>query len=201
MSENKITKKAVTIVIPTYNVEKYIGTVLENLKVQTFENWQLIAVDDGSSDKTYDIICKYADEDKIIIPLKRDVKTKGSLVCRNIGQRMVKSEYFIHFDSDDIIEPFCLQQRVDFMEKHPELDYATFRGQTVIQQADGTIKREGRTWGEDPGKDILSCFLSTHYPFSVWNNIYRTDSFKDYFWDEKVQIYTDFSYIVPAILN
>ena len=191
----------VSIVIPTYNVKKYIGTVLDNIIAQSYQSWEVIAVDDGSTDDTYRIVQEYSTRDERIKALKRDVPEKGSLVCRNIGQRLVKGKYFIHFDSDDIIEPFCLQQRVDFMEKHPELDYATFRGQTVIQQADGMVKREGRSWGEDPGKDILSCFLSTNYPFSVWNNIYRTDSFSQYFWDENVKIYTDFSYIVPAILS
>lgn len=201
MINNSNNKTMVSIIIPTYNVEKYIGTVLDNLIAQTYDEWEVIAVDDGSTDDTYQIVLEYSMRDARIKALKREVSDKGSLVCRNIGQRLVKGKYFIHFDSDDIIEPFCLQQRVEFMEKHPDVDYATFRGQTVIQQADGSVKKEGRFWGEDPGKDMLSCFLSTKYPFSVWNNIYRTDSFVDYYWDEKVKIYTDFSYIVPAILD
>lgn len=194
-------KTMVSIIIPTYNVEKYIGVVLDNILAQTYDAWEAIVVDDGSTDNTYQIVCDYARREKRIIAIKREVEEKGSLVCRNIGQRVVKGKYFIHFDSDDIIEPFCLRQRVEFMESHPELDYATFKGQTIIQQSDGSFKYEGRAWGEDPGKDMLSCFLSTKYPFSVWNNIYRTNSFINYYWDEKVKIYTDFSYIVPTILE
>lgn len=200
MIDNLNNKPMVSIIIPTYNVEKYIGIVLDNILAQTYDDWEVIAVDDGSSDNTYQIVCDYAEQEKRITAIKREVKEKGSLVCRNIGQKLVKGRYFIHFDSDDIIEPFCLQQRVEFMELHPELDYATFKGKTIIQQSDGGVKHEGRSWGEDPGKDMLSCFLSTKYPFSVWNNIYRTDSFVNYYWDEKVKIYTDFSYIVPVIL-
>ena len=191
----------VSIIIPTYNVEEYVGIVLDNILAQTYDAWEVIVVDDGSTDNTYQILCDYAMREKRIIALKREAEEKGSLVCRNIGQRLVKGKYFIHFDSDDIIAPFCLQQRVEFMESHPELDYATFKGQTIIQQSDGSVKHKGRSWGEDPGKGLLSCFLSTKYPFSVWNNIYRTNSFVNYYWDEKVKIYTDFSYIVPTILE
>lgn len=199
---NKLhTKAMVSIIIPTYNVEKYICTVLDNILAQTYDAWEAIVVDDGSTDNTYEIVCDYAAREKRIIALKREGEEKGSLICRNIGQKSIKGKYFIHFDSDDIIAPFCLQQRVKFMESHPELDYATFKGRTVIQQTDGSVKYEGRSWGEDPGKDILSCFLSTKYPFSVWNNIYRTNSFGNYYWNEKVKIYTDFSYIIPAILE
>lgn len=198
----KLTNKTnVSVIIPTFNAEQYIQETIEYIISQTYEYWELIIVDDGSTDNTFSIIEEYLKKDNRIKAIKRDIEPKGSLTCRNLGQKIAKGKYYIHFDADDIIEPFCLHQRVDFMEKHPELDYATFRGQTVFQQADGSVKKQGRAWGEDPGKDMLSCFLSTKYPFSVWNNIYRKDSFADYYWDEKVKIYTDFSYIVPAILD
>lgn len=194
-------KPLLSIVIPTYNVEKYISVVLDNILAQTYNNWELILVDDWSNDDTFEIIKRYAVADNRINLIKRNKNEKGSLVCRNIGQRLVRGKYFIHFDSDDIIEPFCFEQRVSFMENNPSLDYATFPGRTVIQQKDGTVKNQGRLWGINPHSDLLSCFLSTNYPFSVWNNIYKTDSFQDYFWDEKVKIYTDFSYIVPCLIN
>ena len=121
----------ISVIVPVYNVEKYIGAVLDNILAQTYDAWEAIVVDDGSTDNTYKIICDYAVREKRIIAMKREGGEKGSLVCRNIGQRLIKGKYFIHFDSDDVIEPFCLQQRVEFMELHPELDYATFKGQTI----------------------------------------------------------------------
>lgn len=190
----------VSIIIPAFNVEKYIATMIQSIIKQTYRNWELIIVDDGSTDHTYEIIKKLSDQDDRIILLKRNREPKGSLTCRNIGQKIATGKYFIHFDSDDLVEPFCLQQRVHFLENHPELEYATFKGATIIENSDGTIGQGRRKWGIKPNKDVLSCFLSANYPYSVWNNMYRMSSFKNYFWDESVRIYTDFSYIIPTII-
>lgn len=191
----------VSIIIPAFNVEKYIDTMINSIIKQTYKNWELIIVDDGSTDTTYEAIDKFSKQDPRIILIKRNREPKGSLTCRNIGQKIANGKYFIHFDSDDIVEPFCLEQRVNFMERCPELDYATFKGKTVFQNEDGVVYGEGRSWGNKPKRDVLSCFLSTQYPYSVWNNIYRRSSFKNYFWDESIRIYTDFSYIVPSIIE
>ena len=105
----------ISVIVPIYNVEKYLRRCIDSIINQTYKNLEIILIDDGSTDDTYRIVQEYSTRDERIKALKRDVPEKGSLVCRNIGQRLVKGKYFIHFDSDDIIEPFCLQQRVDFM--------------------------------------------------------------------------------------
>ena len=191
--------KKVSIIIPTFNAERYISDVIDSILCQTLQEWELIIVDDGSVDSTISIIQGYSD-DRIHF-LERDREPKGSVTCRNIGQCLVDTEYFIHFDADDIIMPFCLEQRVSFMDNHPELDFATFKGASIIDTDDGSYKICSRKWGRPNNKDDLSAFLSTNYPYSVWNNIYRSASFSDYFWDENVSIYTDFSYIVPCLAN
>ena len=104
-----------------------------------------------------------------------------------------------HLDSDDIVQPFMLEQRLKFMQENPSIDYATSMGESVRVNND-SIVHTGRLWGVQPQKDLLACFLEVDYPFSVWNNIYRTSTMGNYYWDEKVKIYTDFSYIVPCII-
>ena len=188
----------VSMIIPTYNAEKYIGQVLENILSQTFTDWELIVVDDGSTDKTESVVRSVSDPR--IRFFSRDRDPKGSVTCRNIGQAIATGEYFIHFDADDFIAPFCLKQRVEFLDSHPDISFATFRGNTVFKQTDGSYIPTGKKWGVPVSDDDLESFLSADYPYSVWNNIYRSDSFKDYQWDEKVKIYTDFSYIVPVLI-
>lgn len=197
MIENN--KPLVSIISPMYNVEKYIEPFVCCILNQTYQNWELILVDDGSTDNTLSILQKFSDER--IVVLHRNRLPKGSVTCRNIGQNFAKGEYFIHFDSDDLIEPFCIEQRVKFMSDNPGVDFATFKGGTVIVREDGSLEKGNKKWGAPINDDDLRSFLCTKYPYSVWNNIYRQSSFQNYWWDEKVKIYTDFSYIIPSIIQ
>ena len=196
---NEDSMPLVSIVAPMYNVEKYIDTFIQRILDQTYKNWELILVDDGSTDNTVSVVQTY--DDPRIILVHRNRQPKGSTTCRNIGQCMSKGKYLIHFDADDIVMPICLQQRVSFMNDNPKIEFATFKGATVIEKKDGMLEKTNKKWGIPLGNDDLRLFLSTQYPYSVWNNIYRLSSFKDYLWDEKVSIYTDFSYIVPSIIQ
>ena len=88
------------------------------------------------------------------------------------------------------------------MENHPDVDYASFPAKNFSNPNElPDFYTKADTWGVgDESVDLLQKFLSADYPFSVWNNIYRKEKIKDLQWDEKVQIYTDFSFIIPCIL-
>lgn len=190
----------VSIIAPAFNTEKYINSFIDSVLAQKHSNWELIIVDDGSTDNTVEIVKRYAQNDKRIQLIERNKQPKGSLTCRNIGIDKAVGKYMIQLDSDDIITPFCVEQRVRFMEEHPDVDYSLFKGASVIDK-DGKLEQNGQLWGIKPKEDVLALFLKAEYPYSVWNSIYRMNKFKDYKWDEKVKIYTDFSYIVPCLLN
>ena len=191
----------VSIIAPAFNGENCIKEFINSVIGQTLQQWELLIVDDGSTDNTVSIVEEYCKKDARIKLIQRVRMPKGSLTCRNIGLDECHGKYIIHFDSDDIVEPFALAQRVEFMEKNEDIDFATFRGESVYILDDGSIKRTGRMWGIKPDQDVVSAFLSVNYPFSVWNNIYRAKSFENYRWDERVKIYTDFSFIVPTLLD
>lgn len=190
----------VSIIIPTYNSSRYINESINYIKKQTYKKWELIFVDDGSIDNTVDLIKLQMNMDNRIKLIVRDREPKGSVVCRNIGQSVARGAYIIHFDSDDIISEYCLEQRVRFMDANNNIDYATFRGRSVILKNKKLIST-GKDWGIITSNDILKDFLEVNYSFSVWNNIYRSKIFKNILWDENVKIYTDFSYIIPILLN
>lgn len=189
----------VSIVAPMYNVEKYIEQFVRCILDQTYTNWELILVDDGSTDKTLDIVKNFSDP-RIKI-LKRENRLKGANACREIGMESAKGKYIIIFDSDDLVEKICLDQRVRFMECNNDVDYATARGITVAEKADGTVERTNIAWGEPTDDDILTRLLSTDYPFGVWNNIYRVENIKECHWDEHLQIYQDFDFMVTVALK
>ena len=192
----------VSVIIPVFNAEKTIERTIESIIKQTYTNWELILIDDCSSDDSHNICLQYKKRFPTKIIIEKLSTNHGSAFCRNVGLKKCSGVFFVHFDADDLIEPFCLEQRVLFLINNPSIDYATFPGETVTIGNDNKVIPTSRKWGVIPKKcSTLEAFLSVRYPFSVWNNVYRTSSFRDYFWDEKVKIYTDFSYIVPVIIN
>lgn len=191
-----------SIIIPCYNNGKYLVEMIKCLRHQTSPYWELIVVDDGSTDNTPQVVCDYISDLPNAFFLKRERQPKGSVVCRNIGFEHSKGKYVCHLDADDLVSPTFVEHRVAFMENHPDVDYASFPAKNFSNPNElPDFYTKADTWGVgDESVDLLQKFLSADYPFSVWNNIYRKEKINDLQWDEKVQIYTDFSFIIPCIL-
>lgn len=105
----------VSIIIPAYNAEKYIDKCLKSILKQTYEKWEVLIINDGSSDKTKDICQKYVITDPRIKRI--DIKNQGVSVARNIGLKHAQGKYIMFVDSDDWIEPNLLEYSVKYIEK------------------------------------------------------------------------------------
>ncbi|MDR2967648.1 MAG: glycosyltransferase [Methanobacteriaceae archaeon] len=92
----------ISVIIPVYNSEKYIEQCLDSVLNQTFEDIEVICVDDGSTDNSLNILEKYASEDDRIIIIANE--HKGSGAARNSGLKIAKGEYISFIDSDDWVE-------------------------------------------------------------------------------------------------
>ena len=193
----------VSIIIPCYNNGKYLIEMIDCFQRQTSNNWEMIIVDDGSTDNTPEIIKGYIKELPNVYYYHREREPKGSVVCRNIGFEHSHGEYVCHLDADDLVSPTFVEHRVAFMENHPEVDYASFPAKRFSNPEQmPKFEDDDYTWGVgNNSDDLLFQMLKGYgYPFSVWNNIYRKDKIAQLPWDENVRIYTDFSFIVPCIL-
>lgn len=192
-----------SVIIPCYNNGSYLVKMIDCFSQQTSPNWEMVIVDDGSTDDTPNVVIECIKDISNIKYMPRDREPKGSVVCRNIGFDNSKGKYVCHLDADDIVSETFVEKRVAFMESHPEVDYASFPAKAFSNENDlPNYWTEALTWGVGTnGTDLLDLFLRAEYPFSVWNNIYRKDAIKNLPWDENVLIYTDFSFIVPGILN
>ena len=94
---------AISIIIPIYNVEKYLRRCLESVQNQTFTDWEAICVNDGSSDSSADIVREFAARDA---RFKLVNKENGGLSdARNAGMAVASGEYILYLDSDDFIHP------------------------------------------------------------------------------------------------
>lgn len=101
----------ISIIVPAFNEEKFISRCLESILNQTFKDFEVLCIDDGSTDSTFDIITKYSQADSRIVPLKNT--GKGVSSARNLGLDNAKGEYIGFVDSDDFIQP----QMYDFLYK------------------------------------------------------------------------------------
>ncbi len=109
---------AVSIVTPVYNVEKWIEETLDSVRAQTFPDWELLLVEDGSKDQTVPVIEKYLErtgEDRI--RLIRQEENGGAARARNRGVREAVGRYIAYIDADDLWEPEKLERQVTFMEE------------------------------------------------------------------------------------
>ncbi len=109
-------QEKVSIVMPVYNAEKYVSEAIESIREQTYDNWELIAVDDCSTDQSTCILRKYEDLDKRIklIILERN---SGAATARNEGMKKANGKYLAFLDSDDIWMKDKLKIQIGIMQK------------------------------------------------------------------------------------
>lgn len=96
-----------SIIVPVYNTEKYLKECIDSVIDQTFTDFELLLVDDGSKDSSYEICTGYAEKDKRIIPIRKD--NGGPSSARNLGLERSKGKFIAFLDSDDIIDKDWLQ--------------------------------------------------------------------------------------------
>lgn len=109
-------KDLVSIITPSYNTAKYIGKTIESVQAQTYENWEMIIVDDCSSDNTDEVVASYM-SDKRIKYIKNE-KNSGAAVSRNRALREAGGRWMAFLDSDDLWSPEKLEKQISFMEKN-----------------------------------------------------------------------------------
>lgn len=115
-----ITAPGVSIVLPTHNGERYIEQAIQSIIDQTYNNWQLLVVDDGSTDKTADIVDLYARADPRI-HLYRNTNNVGLPVSLNIGSEHARGTYLTWTSDDNYYAPEALALMVEALETDPEL--------------------------------------------------------------------------------
>lgn len=111
----------VTIAIPIYNAEKYLRDAIQSCINQTYTNWVLLLMCDGSTDQSTTIAKEYADRDPRI-KLIDDGQNRGLIARLNQSVEMCKTKYYARMDADDIMCVNRLEEQVTFMEKHTDVD-------------------------------------------------------------------------------
>lgn len=97
-----------SVIIPAYNVAGYIEGCLDSILAQTYQDYEILLIDDGSTDQTPEIADAYAKKDKRIQVIHKE--NEGVSAARNTGIEHARGTYFLFFDGDDFVEPYCMEE-------------------------------------------------------------------------------------------
>ena len=130
-----------SIIIPVYNVEHYLEQCLDSVVNQGFRSWELICINDGSTDRSINILKDYSDK-YAQISIKT-INNSGTAVARNRGINLAKGQYLLFIDSDDWIGPDALQIIYDAVKNNP-MDILSFNGHLYYEDSGTTETDEGQ---------------------------------------------------------
>lgn len=116
MELDRMNDELVSIITPCYNGEKYISETIDSVLGQTYPNFEMIVVDDGSKDNSARVVQKYQQKDKRIKLIKQN--NAGSAAARNNGIRHANGQYIALLDADDVWLPNFLEKQIHFMKKN-----------------------------------------------------------------------------------
>jgi len=122
MEIDKETQALVTVITPLFNAEKYITETIESVINQTYQNWEMIIVDDFSSDNSRNIVKKYEIKDSRIKLMKSESNFGGPARPRNIGLDNANGEYIAFLDADDVWLPNKLERQVELLGRDSSID-------------------------------------------------------------------------------
>lgn len=163
----------VSVLVPAYNVEKYIGKCIESILNQSLKEIEVIIINDGSKDKTLEIIKEYEKKDKRIIVI--DKENGGVGTARNEGLKISRGEYILFLDSDDWIEKDYLEKTYNY-GKENSLDmvvtdfYKEMKDKKSYKE-DLKLEESQFLSGKDYIKEI---FLGNGYP-NVWDTLTKRE--------------------------
>lgn len=198
----------ISIIMPVYNAEKHLREAIESVICQSFMDFELICVDDGSSDASAKILNEFSNDDSRIKVIRQ--KNKGAGSARNNGLKQCAGEYVCFMDSDDYIIPEFLQTLYANIQSN-DSDMVLFKIGNIEND------RKVRGWPHFPGDEIFADKDFDHFTFSYrqakkyvmnesfapWLIFYRKeflDSYDDFLFEENVP-YEDVLFHVKSMLR
>lgn len=171
-------KANISVIIPVYNVEKYLSECLDSVVNQTYKNLQIILVDDGSTDFSGKICDVYAEKDNRITVVHQ--KNAGAGAAKNTGLDLVKGEYFSIIDSDDYIELDMYEKMVNSLEKYNvDIVQCLFRNVFVNDSFDRKYKIKSNYPKVLTSKRFLKEYLYD-WKYAIFaNKVFKSSLLKD----------------------
>lgn len=167
-----------SIIIPAYNIESYIGRCLESLIIQTYKNLEIIVVDDGSKDNTLSIIKEYCNKDNRINVIHK--KNEGVSVARLTGMKKASGEYIGFVDGDDIVEKDMFEFLMNNAKKYgADISHCGY----VMDFPDGHSDyyyNTGKRIAQNNFKGLEDLLEGKFVEPGLWNKIYKKNLIETY---------------------
>ena len=181
----------VSIIVPVYNVENYIERCLNSLVNQTFKDIEIITINDGSTDKSLELINKYVKEDIRVSVI--DLGDEGVSYCRNLGIEKANGKYIMFVDSDDWIDSNMIEamykkaeeNKLDLVMCSYIREFKDHSKEKIFNLPEEIIYKEDKVKNEllrklvGPVKEELSNPEMLDALGTVWGKLYRADIFKE----------------------
>lgn len=153
----------VSVIIPIHNNEKTIARALDSVLAQTYQNFEIIVIDDCSQDNGPQIVEEYIEKDKRISLIRNETNLKAA-ITRNVGINAAKGEYIAFLDGDDAYHPIKLEYDIGFLQDRPYFDLVSNQYHSMALYGKGNQDMANFVYKEASVKSMLkksSVFTST----------------------------------------
>lgn len=194
----------VSIIIPSYNRASLIGKTIESIQAQSYTNWELLIIDDGSTDDSSMVVEPYLKDNRISFHTRPQSRPAGGNAARNYGFELSKGEYIKWLDSDDLLHPECLRIQKKFLEKG-DTDVVFCRSKVFTEDGPGREMNLGNFWhpvfpdSSVPNKEILENFILGRYRFSNNDGLWKKKFLKTPPYNEKLKNSQEWLMIIDAL--
>lgn len=174
------TEPKISIIIPVYNVEKYLQKCLDSVINQTYKNLEIICINDGSPDNSGKILDEYAKKDGRVIVIHQE--NAGVSVARNKGLEIATGEYIAFVDSDDWLEPECYELALNVLENDKEVDLVGYNADIINSRNDTNQDlQRNKNWFTLPfvGKFELSQKIAIRMCGACWIYLFKASIIKN----------------------
>ena len=189
-----------SIIIPVYNAEKYLSETIESVINQSYTNWELIAVNDGSKDNSLNILNNYAEnEDRIKV---YTIQNSGASYTRSFGFNKSKGEYIKFLDSDDIISSNHLELQYNTIKNNPNFLSTCEWSRFYNGNLNNVVFKYDLTWKNFNSLDFIKASLSLGSDMMsswIWL-IPRSIYLKSGGWNPKLSLNDDFDFSIRLLL-
>lgn len=170
-----------SIILPVYNAEYFLRNCLDSIKNQSFKDWELIIINDGSTDNSCSIIKSFLTQDSKIILIEQD--NKGVSYSRNQGLDRAKGSYIIFVDADDILYPNAISTLYDSL-KNIQTDYLRYEYQTIDEKGNSlypNYEAKLRKKVSNQTLDAADCITRiVRNEYFLWSGIFRKEIIDKY---------------------